>query len=107
MPVGVLEILDYLQRQHVWFHAIDHLSTTLHYHITHNLLAVTKFLDQVSQQRDEVLLQISHVFLQEKGHDFYGCKAYFEVYVRNELVNESQEVCTIDLSELKSLIAIY
>jgi len=91
VPIGVLQVLDYLLRKGHRFASIDHTAAAFHHHISDDLFAITEFFDQVAQKRCEVDFQVDQIFLQEQSHDFDGRQRDLKVYVRHELVNKAKE----------------
>ena len=91
MPIGVLQVLDYLLGKGNRFASIDHTAAAFHDHISDDLFAIAEFFNEVAQKRREVDFQVDQIFLQEQSHDFYGGKRDLKVYVRHELVDEAQK----------------
>ena len=91
MPVSVLQVLDDLASEGHRFAPVDQIAAAVHDHVTYDLLAIAELFNQVAQEAGEVDLQIDKILLQEHSHDFDGGEGDFEVYIRDELVDEAQE----------------
>lgn len=91
MPIGVLQVLDDLAREHDWLAPCDQVAAALHDDVADDLLAIAELLNQVSQEALKVHLQVNHVLLEQQGHHFDRGERDLEVDVRDELVDEAQE----------------
>lgn len=89
VPVCMLQVLDHLAGEWSRFTSINQIAAACHDFVPHDLLAIAQLFDKVAQERGEVDLEIDKVLLQKQCHDFYRCKRYFEVDIRNVLINEA------------------
>jgi len=54
VPIGVLQVLDYLLGKGNRFASIDHTAAAFHDHVSDDLFAITQLFNQVAKERCEV-----------------------------------------------------
>ena len=89
MPVGMLQVLYYLLGEGHWLVLRNQVVTAVHDHIADDLLAVTKFLDQVAEEGRKVRLRAQQILLQQDRHDLDRRQRDLKVDVRDELLDEA------------------
>ena len=83
-----------------WFILRNQVVAAFHDHVSYDLLAIAKLLDQVAEQGRKVHLRGEQLLLEHDRHDLDRGQRDLKVDVRDELLDEAEESVSCRLSEL-------